>query len=80
MAHANDLFNPVLFDHNVHRTDRRSAGAVDQRRAPDDQPVERPDPFVRVAIRSRRDGSGLRQTEQRRKQQQAGEQAFHGAS
>src|SRR5215831_2918799 len=50
-AHAPDLFDPVVFDYDVDGAYRRSARAVDHRRAANDQPLERPFAFPRFAIR-----------------------------
>src|SRR6266508_67272 len=50
-AHALDLFDPVVFDDDVDRAHRRSARAVDHRRAANDQPLERPFAFTGFAIR-----------------------------
>ena len=47
LAHFLDA---VAFDDDVHRPDRRRAGAVDDRRAADDQPLERPFAFIGTPV------------------------------
>lgn len=50
-----DIGDPVAFDDDVHRPERRGAGAVDERHSPEDQTVERP-----LALGARRRGFDLR--------------------
>jgi hypothetical protein len=52
--------DPVLLDYDVYGTHRRRAGAVNQRRTPDHEGVERPPPLVRAPRRRRIDGGTLR--------------------
>src|SRR5215813_5355758 len=55
IAHALDLFDPVVFDDDVDGAYRRSSRAVDHRRSANDQPLERPFAFTGFAIRGRGD-------------------------
>ena len=48
---ASDLPDAIAFDDDVHRTDRRRAGSVDERGAADDQPLKRTFAFISATIR-----------------------------
>ena len=57
IPHAPDLRDPVPLDHDVDRPDGRRARPVDQRRAADDQPLERSLALARPAGRRLRDAA-----------------------
>ena len=60
-----NLGDDIVVDDDVHGADGRRAGAVDQGRAMDDQGVERPHPFARLAGRRGVHPGGLRRRRQR---------------